>query len=262
MNTEDDSKQVRAKEYLSRLQQQREQLQVELSKNPVTLRLVTLSLVFGGGVFCLSYYSIDPLWRKNAENCVGLALISSFLMFSIFAILSRQNIREKIRSIDSESTGIMKEELQTTLEEDFFTKLVKINFKYIDQYYLQTQSQANKSFILTAVVAGIAASIIIAGVVLMYFGKTTPAYVTAASGILGEFIAAVFFYFYNRTITKMGQYHQKLVLTQNISLAMKIAEGLPQTERVQAQKELVLRLTENVNKYLIDLPDSTSEKKG
>ncbi|WCN09163.1 hypothetical protein [Marinomonas mediterranea] len=36
--------------------------------------------------------------------------------------------------------------LQDTIETDFVTKLVQINFKYLDQYYEQTQNQANKSF--------------------------------------------------------------------------------------------------------------------
>ena len=49
-------------------------------------------------------------------------------------------------------------------------------------------------------------------------------YVVTAAGILSEFIAAVFFYLYNKTIQKMREYHQKLVLTQNISLALKISD--------------------------------------
>lgn len=122
-----------------------------------------------------------------------------------------------LRIQDNMLAGAGIEKLQETLEDDFFTKLVKINFKYIDQYYLQTQSQADKSFALTVIVAVIAVGIIVAGVVLMFLGKTTPAYVTAASGILGEFISVIFFYLYNRTITKMGQYHQKLVLTPNVT---------------------------------------------
>ena len=95
----------------------------------------------------------------------------------------------------------------------------------------------------------------------MYLGKATPAYVTAASGVLGEFIAAVFFYLYNRTVLKMGQYHQKLVITQNVSLALKIAEGLPDAERFKAQQELINRLSENVNRYLAESMESAPKPK-
>ena len=95
---------------------------------------------------------------------------------------------------------------------------------------------------------------------MMYMGKTTPAYVSAASGVLGEFIAAVFFYLYNRTILKMGQYHQKLVITQNVSLALKIAEGLPEAERVKAQLELIHQLTHDVNRYLTETHEPSDKQ--
>ena len=47
------------------------------------------------------------------------------------------------------------ENLQEDLEKNFFTNLVKINFNYIDKYYLQTQTQADKSFLLCAVAASV-----------------------------------------------------------------------------------------------------------
>jgi hypothetical protein len=142
------------------------------------------------------------------------------------------------------------EELQEQIEENFFTKLVQINFKYIDQYYLQTQEQANKSFRLTMFACITGLLIVTVGIVMMFQGKTDPAYVTTATGLLTEFIAAIFFYLYNKTIVKMSEYHQKLVITQNISLALKIAETLPEKERVISQQELIKKLTENVNQFL------------
>ncbi len=54
-------------------------------------------------------------------------------------------IQIAVRMQDSLLAGAGIEKLQETLEDDFFTKLVKINFKYIDQYYLQTQSQADRA---------------------------------------------------------------------------------------------------------------------
>ncbi|GIC79672.1 hypothetical protein FMO001_43990 [Moritella sp. F1] len=152
------------------------------------------------------------------------------------------------------------EELQEKIEENFFTKLVQINFKYIDQYYLQTQEQANKSFRLAmfACVSGLL--IVTVGIVMMFQGKVEPAYVTTATGLLTEFIAAIFFYLYNKTIVKMSEYHQKLVITQNISLALKIAETLPEKERVESQQELIKKLTENVNQFL-SLNSNMAEKR-
>jgi hypothetical protein len=94
--------------------------------------------------------------------------------------------------------------------------------------------------------------VIVAGIVLLFFSKTQAGYVTTGAGVISEFIAAVFFYLYNQTILKMGEYHRKLVLTQNISLALKIAEGLPEAERVKAQQSLIEALSKDINRYLVE----------
>ncbi len=169
------------------------------------------------------------------------------------------------RQLATRITITKSEELQDRLEEDFFTNLVKINFKYIDKYYLQTQLQADKSFLLCAVAASVSLLVILGGIVLLFVqpkGKEA-GYVATASGTLGEFIAAVFFYLYNRTITKMGEYHQKLVLTQNISLAIKITEELPSAEQVTARTKLIDYLSKDINLFLTAKPieeEGTSKK--
>lgn len=160
---------------------------------------------------------------------------------------SRQDILSNLISTETEV-------LQDDLKEDFFTNLVKINFKYIDKYYLQTQLQAEKSFVITASVAVIGFMFVLLGVAMMYFGQdANPGYVTTGAGVIGEFIAAVFFYLYNKTIIKMGDYHQKLVLTQNVSLALKIADGLPSKEKTEAKKALVEYLSKDINVFLSSL---------
>jgi len=95
----------------------------------------------------------------------------------------------------------------------------------------------------------------------MFRGQLQPAYLTAAAGTITEFIAAVFFYLYNRTILKMSEYHRKLVLTQNISIALKIAEGLPEADRVRVQEQLILRLSDNVNVLLVGDPTASTGKR-
>lgn len=151
------------------------------------------------------------------------------------------------------------EQLQDNLEADFFNNLVNLNFKYLDRYYLQTQIQANKSFLVSVVASLVGFAIIITGITMMYLGNTEPAYVTTGTGLVSEFIAAVFFYLYNRTIIKMSEYHQKLVLTQNIALALKISQGLPEPDRVKTQMSLVSSLTTDINNYLTIQPFSMND---
>lgn len=139
------------------------------------------------------------------------------------------------------------------LKEDFFTKLVEINFKYIDRYYDRTESQARSAFSITVFVAVISFFLIVSGVAMSYFGKVEPSYIATSSGILGEFVASIFFYLYNGTVKKMSEYHSKLVLTQNIGIALKVSESLPEREKASIQAGLVDKLTHNINDYLVNI---------
>lgn len=91
---------------------------------------------------------------------------------------------------------------------------------------------------------------IMMGIALVYVDRIETAQVSLAAGVLGEFIASIFFYLYNRTISEMSNYHQKLVLTQNISLALRIAEGLPAKAKKDAQLKLIESLSNDINRYL------------
>lgn len=253
-----------AEAVVARIQQRRENFQRQISK--VSFRWWLFFLFCFGGAISGLFIGNDmnpepPFWEPVLMFYIAGGTVLGAILNFVGLWYFRFILTTAAKAQDQLLTGAGIKTLQEKLEEDFFTKLVKINFKYIDQYYLQTQSQADKSFSLCAWVAAFGLLVIVAGIVLMYLGKTTPAYVTAASGVLGEFIAAVFFYLYNRTILKMSQYHQKLVITQNVSLAMKIAEGLPTEERVKAQQELINRLTYDVNKYLTGFAETEASGK-
>ncbi|HEX8139821.1 MAG TPA: hypothetical protein VF544_19840 [Pyrinomonadaceae bacterium] len=184
-----------------------------------------------------------------------LVIFGGVLIFASVVHVSAYFLN-KIYSKLTEKKSIQRDinALQEQLSEDFFTNLVRINFKYIDKYYLQTQVQANRSFMLASVAASVSLLIIVIGILMMYMGssdKMTPAYITTISGLLGEFIATVFFYLYNRTVSEMSHYHQKLVLTQNVSLALKIAQELTDTDsKSKAQVGLIECLSRDINMYL------------
>ena len=55
----------------------------------------------------------------------------------------------------------------------------------------------------------------------------------------------------NRTVLKMSQYHQKLVITQNISLALKITEDMEDKDaKYESQLKIIDRITDDINKHL------------
>lgn len=136
------------------------------------------------------------------------------------------------------------------LGEDFLTNLFQINHKYSIAYNDLTKKQADKSFWLAVFSSVIGALLIILGVVLMFFGEVTPTYVATVGGVLTEFISALFLYFHTNTIKNMSKYHNKLLLSQNISIALKITETLPLEIQNSTREKLVEQLVSDINKYI------------
>lgn len=252
------SQEVKGQEDVSVLKEKKKYFEERIAKFRLSPLAIMSLIVFSamGGV-AYAFYSIGDLNGKTGVEIVQhfipitFAAIGMTVFTAVYiAFFLAVGFRQRLRDVDFQLAKHGAEELQESIEDDFFNKLVKINFKYLDQYYLQTQEQADKSFRLTLFACFIGLAIIVTGIVMMFLDKTEPAYVTTAAGVLSEFIAAVFFYLYNKTVQKMSQYHHKLVITQNISLALKISQELPEAEKPTAQIKLIDKLTENVNSLL------------
>ena len=145
--------------------------------------------------------------------------------------------------------------VQDEVIEDIFENSIKMSYKYLDQYYLQTREQAQRGFFVTVCVAVFGALLIFVGVIAMFLGRTQPSYITCASGVITEFIAAVFFYLYNKTVSSMSKYHNKLVLSQNVSIALKVADSLPAEDKVKTKNIIITELLKDINTYLIKNDD-------
>ncbi len=148
------------------------------------------------------------------------------------------------------------------MQEDIFENSIKMSYKYLDQYYLQTRTQAQNGFYITVGVSVSGAILIGIGIVALFMEKIEPSYITCASGLITEFIAAIFFYLYNKTIISMSKYHNKLVLSHNISIALKVADTLPEEDKTKNKNLIISQLLKDINSYLIknDLYDEIREK--
>lgn len=217
---------------------------------------ILITFIIAGGLLG----SAIKLLRSNLEylsitTIIPYIIIGAFIAAFIYVYFTfgfRLTAQNKLRSIKFRLAQLGAEELKENIEENFFTKLVQINFKYLDQYYLQTQEQADKSFRLASFASISGLVIILIGIMMMYTNSTQPAYVTTGAGIISQFISAIFFFLYNKTILKMSQYHQKLVITQNISLALKMTDDMDKESKTKALELIIDRLTTDVNKYLTD----------
>lgn len=193
--------------------------------------------------------------RRIGEVSFGIA----FFVWVLFTNYNR-SLRKKYKRLLEKISDNEKEEIKEKVDEDVFENSIKLSYKYLDEYYSQTREQAQKGFYVTVFVAVFGAVLIASGIVIMYMGETEPAYVTCAAGVITEFISSIFFYLYNRTITSMSAYHNKLVLSQNISIALKVADSLPEEDKTKSKNLIIEELLRNVNSYLI-APDNNENDK-
>jgi len=218
---------------------------------------IAVCYLIGGGLlgFSLAYLGPHPNTAITEMRSYTYGIIGSvvgILGYSIVAFWVRKVTLDRLKSNEKRLAEAGFIDLVDGLQDksNFYDKLIQINFKYTDKYYQQTQEQADKSFRLATFASITSFIVLVFGIHKIYSdGGDTPSYLTTISGVLTSFVSAVFFYLYNQTIQKMAGYHKKLVLSQNINLALKIAQGIEdKAEKVTALKILIDRLTTDINK--------------
>lgn len=234
---------------LLELQQKKSGKMLKLISAVIALVSVLVSLIY----FCDWFYEIS-LSNVIASLSIGLLVTAFFNLFLQLHIeMKEYDLQRKILEYEAEH-------IKENVEEDIFENSIKMSYKYLDQYYLQTREQAQKGFLVTVCVAVFGALLIGVGIVAMFLEFIQPSIITCAAGVLTEFIAAVFFYLYNRTISSMSMYHNKLVLSHNISIALKIADSLPEQDNIKTKSLIVTELLKDINSYLVEKETNNHSK--
>ena len=123
------------------------------------------------------------------------------------------------------------EKLENATGPDVFKYILLINTTALEGYVAQSRLQAQQSFKLSKTVAIVGFLILVAAIllsiILTFFGKTNldAAYLSGIAGVLTEFISGVFFYLYNRTLSQINLFHDKLAEMQKTAL-QHIAENM------------------------------------
>ena len=73
--------------------------------------------------------------------------------------------------------------------------------------------------------------ILFVGIIAMFLNFTKPAHVAIVLGSITEFISAIFFYLYNKTVTNMWKYHDKFVIFQNITDSFEMIESIENVQK-------------------------------
>ena len=201
---------------------------------------VYLYMMFG-------HYSYFRDW--NHETIVISQVVAIFIFALISVYYNMAMYFEEIK-FESHIDQYERQFIQKDVDEDIYESSLKMSYKYLDEYYRQTREQAGKGFLITLSVAIGGAIIICVGIFMMFSGVAEPAYLTTACGVLTEFIASIFFYLYNKTVQSMGDYHNKLVLSQNVAIALKISESIDGPEKNSVKSEMIKELLKDVNQHI------------
>lgn len=178
------------------------QFWMKYDKQICELWLVGISLI----IYTIAYTLLKSCNLPSTISCLAaLALVlpftmQGFMLASMFVDARKLSLESKLLEYESEM-------LQKEVADDIFENSIKMSYKYLDQYYLQTRKHSQNGFFITVCVAVFGALLIFAGVIAMFLGEVKPSYVTCASGAITELIAAVFFYLYNKI---MGEFRLSL----------------------------------------------------
>lgn len=213
-----------------------------LSAKHKRLRQIKIVLLTASIIFFVSF--IIGIFSQIflLEISIVLLILSSFL-FILFLAINSFSIEAEINKLKNQKSNIQK-----LIDDDgkYFVRLVEININNLSEYYLLVKSQSNLSF-LTSIGAGICGFLLICiGLLLGFDGqKIEISYMATASGILTEFIAAVFFYLYNKTVRQLKEYHDSLIDVQNVLLAFKLIDDIEKPEEkantIQKMVEFLVR---------------------
>lgn len=223
-------------------------------------KLKKISYIIGGSIaLVISLALFLSLFQKNGYVFtisgivfpIIIGILCGIMSGTLWKLYKSMALRLFEYSINRELLRYEVEHIQNDIQ-DVFENSIRMSYKYLDQYYLQTREQAQNGFFVTVCVSVVGALLLAVGIVAMFLEKTEPSYITCASGVVTEFIAAIFFYLYNKTVASMSKYHNKLVLSQNISIALKVADTLPSDDKTKSKNMIISELLKDINIHLIN----------
>jgi len=202
--------------------------------------------------YLLAKYSISGFgWA------VGIIGYGSLLIGTQIYAESLRSLRKRAVSTGRIHTVIKQLEQLVNKEDEYFAKLINVNLSNIEAYYLLVKSQSDNSFRLTLASAFAGFIVLMAGILLSFSKGTdnSATTITIASGVLIEFISAIFFYLYNKSVIQLNSYHDKLIDVQDTMLALKVSQDIKNDESLKNQT--LKYLTEALTSRLVH-PDSKS----
>ncbi len=123
----------------------------------------------------------------------------------------------------------MREEHQVDIE---FRKSKDISILNLDvgQFYKDIEKQLKTMFLANMVVSIISCLVLLVGIGLVFFGKTSEGTITVIGSVLTEFLVTIFIKQYNTALDRVSEEYKRLLFCNNMNIALNMAKNLPVTD--------------------------------
>ena len=204
-----------------------------------------LASILGITILYLEYIAPSNLLKYEDPLFVLFIIIATLLFLTILSYTSikitKGGIALELNEIKRERENI-KERISHAPEVDIFDT-VQLGLNQLTEYYTINKSQARNSFRFSifAIVLGLIT--IVGGIWIFYF-RDTPnlqlATISSISGTLIESIGALYFFIYKKSLEQLNYFYDKLIETQNIMLAVTLAERMENEEKKAEIREKII----------------------
>lgn len=230
----------------------------ELRKRPrlrAALALLTpllgVAFLIGRMIFMRGY---DPQSDRLADTVFTPLIVVAFgTFFVVLLTYTPFEFHSSSRSTDTEIDALRREraELRARLDAEATSKhqgpadvldTIRLSLNQLTEYYTINKGQAKSSFraSMGAMVVGLLT--ILVGIWIFYTGPggdVKVAVIAGIAGILAEFIAGAYFYLYNRSLTQLNYFYDKLTAMQDTMLAIRLCDTLPEPRATASKERLI-----------------------
>ncbi|HTI71216.1 MAG TPA: hypothetical protein VMF06_14700 [Candidatus Limnocylindria bacterium] len=192
--------------------------------------------------------SFPILFRSDVQTAAQLLQILGFGAFGMSFVLSGTYLKWAFWLLDSKPnlTGDL---ANTAFQQEHgkvaasvVRKASDVNALLKASYNSAQQSETRSGYaVLGALLLGFIA--ILAGVLAVFIGKANSGWVASIAGVIMEFISYGFFKFHGEMAKIKDKYHEQLLISDKLMVALEIADSLPQPERDKQRVKIITKLT-------------------
>lgn len=196
--------------------------------------------------------AINEIFLNSNLNIANGSLIIFFPAVFVFIISTMSYFIDDTKTLNEhlEKFAEEREELNEKIKkENNVMDVIKINLNQLNEYYTINKVQAKRSytFSITMIVTGFV--LIIAGVILWFYGKLglNITIIASLSGVIAEFIGATSLFLYKESTKQIQIFFEKLSYLQHVMLAVELAERLSDDKKGDQITAIISSLIENNN---------------